>query len=438
MRPVRRMVNRWLAGGTEICANERRSVAAASLLLFLLLAGIMILQPAREALGLMRGVENVRRLFLVTVACTLLLAPLFGWLVARVPRRRLLAISFRVCAVILLGLYVGLTRGPEHIRTLVGAGYYVFHSVFNLLVISLFWAFMADHFSFAESKRLFPAIALGGSLGAIVGSLISWQLVSHLGIHVFFLLAAILLELSVWAAGCFGRTRTASQASRSDLRPIGGPSLAGITAVAWSSYLRGIGLFVVLLGMVSTCLYFSGLRVVAANSDSPVQQTALFAQINLWMQLATLAAQAFLATRIMRVAGVGCALAVLPVLAVCGFAVLAVAPTLAAFTVVNALFRAAQQGIAGPAQQTLFTVLERQDKYKAKSFLDTFGFRVGDASGAFLDRVMGALGSNPFSLSALVLGLAAVWLAVCGFLARAQIRIAKDSNAEHGAAEEPR
>jgi ATP:ADP antiporter, AAA family len=434
-RPLGRGVNRWPASRGEIRANERSSALAAGLLLFILLTALMVLQPVREALGLMRGIENVRRLFLVTVAATLLLAPLFGWLVARVPRRTLLALSFRLCAVILLGFFVGLTQPPEHIRSLVAAGYYVFHSVFNLLVISLFWAFMADHFSFSESKRLFPAIALGGSLGAILGSLIAWQLVHRLGVYSLFLLAALLLELSVWAAGSFARTRTASQACRWNEHPVGGPSLAGVTAIVRSPYLRAVGLFVVLLGFVSTFLYFSGLRVVAATSDSPVRQTALFACINLWMQLATLAAQAFLAARIMQVAGVGCALSVLPVLAVSGFAVLALVPTLAAFTAVNALFRAAQQGIAGPAQETLFTVLDRQDKYKAKSFLDTFGVRAGDASGAFLDRVLAVLAPSPLPLGLAMLGLAAIWLALCGFLARTQIRIESNSNGPSQAAQ---
>jgi ATP/ADP translocase len=287
------MVNGRLGGWAAVPTDERRSVGAASLLLFLLLSGLMVLQPAREALGLMRGIEGVRRLFLVTVGSTLLLAPLFGWLAARVPRPRLLAVSFRLCALILLGV-------------------------------------------------------------------------------------------------------------------------------------------------VSTFLYFSGLRVVAAHSDSPVQQTALFAHINLWMQLATLAAQAFLATRIMRVAGVGCALAVLPVLAVSGFAVLALAPTLAVFTLVNAVFRAAQQGIAGPAQETLFTVLDRQDKYKAKSFLDTFGVRAGDASGAFVDHGLAALGSSLWPLSVTVLGLSVIWLAVVRLLARAQLRIGKVSQGESRGAQAPR
>jgi len=164
--------------------------------------------------------------------------------------------------------------------------------------------------------------------------------------------------------------------------------------------------------------------LVAASTASTAGQTALFAHINLWTQVATLAAQALLATRIMRFAGVGCALAVLPMLAVSGFAVLALAPTLVAFTIVNSLFRAAQQGIAGPAQQTLFTVLRREDKYKAKSLLDTLGYRAGDALGAYLERVLALVGPGVFPLAASVLGLASVWLVLCAFLDRAQARLA--------------
>lgn len=429
VRPPRRAPAGRVANAGEIHVHERRAVLTASLLLFLLLTGIMILQPVRETLGLTRGIDNVRRLFLVTVASTLLVAPLFGWLVARVSRRRLMAVSLRLGTVILLGFFVGLTWSSEPARSSLAAAYYVFHSVFSLLAISLFWALMADHFSFAESKRLFPTIALGGSLGAIAGSLMAWQLVRLFGLQALFLPAALLLELSVWAAGGVWRTRAPHPTSAGPPGPLGGPSLAGITALARSSYLRGIGLLVVLVGLVSTLLYFTGLRMVAGISDSPERQTALFAHINLWTQVATLAAQAFLASRIMRLAGVGCALAVLPVLSVSGFAVLAAAPTLLAFTVVNALFRAAQQGIAGPAQETLFTVLNRQEKYKAKSFLDTFGIRAGDAGGAFLDQLLPALGSSPHPLSLTVLGLAALWLALCGFLARAQLRLGRQAGA---------
>jgi ATP:ADP antiporter, AAA family len=416
--------NRWLLGGNEIRSGEGRAVLAGGLMFFFLLTSLMVLRPAREALGLERGVEGVRRLFLVTVVCTLPLVPLFGWLVSRCSRRRLVGLSLRLCALILLGFYAGLTLLPEGMRSLVAGCYYVFHSVFNLFVVSVFWAFMADYFNLAESKRLFPAITLGGSLGAILGSLISWQLAEFVGVSVLFLLAAALLELAVWVATLFSRTRSATNFSPVDTRPIGGSWVRGIGAVAQSPYLQGVGLFVVLIGVVSTFLYFTSLNLVAAASDSTVQQTALFAHINLWTQLATLIAQGFLTARIMRWAGVAGALLVLPVLAMGGFAVLAVAPTLAVFTMVNALFRAAQQGIAGPAQQTLFTVLDRQDKYKAKSFLDTFGYRVGDAVGAYLERALSMLGFGVFPLAAAVLGVSAVWLVLCRFLGRTQVQLA--------------
>lgn len=404
--------------------GEGRPALAAAWLLFILLTSLMLLRPVREALGLARGIENVRRLFLVTVLCTVPLVPLFGWLVARCPRRKLMGVSLRVCAGLLAAFFVGLTVLPEPARNLVAAVYYVFHSVFNLFVISLFWAFMADHFSLAESKRLFPAIALGGSVGAIAGSLVSWQLVRTLGVNTLFLLAAVLLEVAVFAASCFCHVREPTEEPSGNNRPIGGSWLEGFESLSRSSYLRGIGLYEVLIGVASTFLYFTSLKLVAAATDSTAQQTSLFAHINLWTQLATLAAQAFLAARVMRFAGVGAALALLPLLAIGGFTLLAVIPTLLVFTLVNALFRAVQQGVSGPAQQTLFTVLTREDKYKAKALLDTVGYRAGDALGAYAERLLGMLGPGLYPLAGAVLGLSGLWLVLCRFLGRRQAGLA--------------
>ncbi|HRY50184.1 MAG TPA: MFS transporter [Candidatus Paceibacterota bacterium] len=407
----------------EVHSGEGPSALAAGLLFFLLLTSLMILRPVRDTLGLARGIESIRQLFLVTVAFALVVTPLFGWLASRVPRRWLIAAVFRICALLLLGFGAGIVLMPAGLREWVSCGYYIFHSVFNLLVVSLFWASMADHFSLAESKRLFPVIALGGSLGAIVGSLISWRLVRYGGIGWLFPPAALLLEVAVWVSFAFTRTRSLSTHSPINGSSLGGSWLAGMKAVAQSSYVLAIGGFVALNGLITTFLYFTGLRMVAAASSSPEQQTILFAHLNLWTQIATLLAQAFLAGRIMRVAGVGTALAATPFLGLCGAAILALAPTLLLFTIVNALFRAAQQGITGPAEETLFTVLNRQEKYKAKSFLDTFGYRSGDAAGAHLERVLAAFGPGllPFALS--VFGLALVWMSLGVFLGRAQNRL---------------
>ena len=175
--------------------------------------------------------------------------------------------------------------------------------------------------------------------------------------------------------------------------------------------------------MISTFLYFTGLRAVAQAAESVDGRTVIFARINLWVQIATLAAQAIVAGRIMRFVGVGAALAMLPLCAATGFWALAAVPTLMAYEIVNAFFRAVQHGIARPARETLFTVVPREDKYKAKSFLDTFAFRAGDAGGAQLERPLVALwGSTGVAVA--VLPIAIGWIALCLLLSAAQSRLA--------------
>lgn len=420
-------VNRVLSGSTEIREGEGRSVLAAGLLFFVLLTVIMILRPVREALGLSRGIENVRLLFLVTLGATLLIAPLFGWLVSRVPRRMLLSVSFRICALILLGFLAGLTLFPESVRGAVASVYYVYHSAFNLFVVSLFWAFMADVYSLTESKRLFPAIAIGGTLGALFGSLLSSQLADRVGVGSLFVLAAVFLELAVWVAGLVTRTRASFVKEPSGTRSIGGHSLAGITAVASSFYILGIAVFVALAAVVSTFLYFGGLRLVEAASHTVEERTALFASLNIWIQFITLLAQAMLTGRMMRVAGVGTALAVLPGVAVCGFAVLVAAPSLIVYAIVSGLVRATQVGVTRPARETLFTVLAPEQKYKAKSFIDTFCYRAGDAFGAQVELLLASLGLGLLPVAVVLLPLATAWVLLSIFLGRTQSRLGSPS-----------
>lgn len=395
---------------------------AAGGLFFVVLTVVMVLRPVREALGLERGIENVRRLFLLTLVSTLLLAPLFGWLAARVRRAKLISVSFRICALILLGFFLVLTLLPETMHGAVASVYYIYHSVFNLFVVSLFWAFMADHFSLADSKRLFPAIAVGGTLGAIFGSWVALKLAGSAGVTGLFLLAAVFLELAVWMAAYVGRSRTVPVGEIGEERPLGGHAFAGIEAVVRSPYILGIAGFVILVGLCSTLLYFTGLRLVEGASKSLEHRTALFANINIWTQVFTLVAQAFLTARIIRAAGVWAALAVMPILAALGFAALAMAPTLAAFTLINAVFRAAQQGITRPARETLFTVLDPEAKYKAKSFLDTFGYRAGDVTGAQVERLLANVGVGLAPMAAMVIALATVWLGLCRYLDRTQAK----------------
>ncbi len=418
-----RLATRVLSGATEIREDESRSVAAAAGLFFLVLTVVMLLRPVREALALAHGIENVRGLFLCTVAATVLLAPVFGILVSLVSRRKFLAVSFRVCGLMLVGFSLALTWLPDSQQRGVGAVYYVFHSVFNLFVVSLFWGFMADLFRPAQSKRLFPAIALGGTLGAVTGSLVTGQFACQIGNARLFLLAAVLLEGAVWTARLVARSRPDGE-STAERRPIGGHALAGLTALVRSPYLLGIAAMIVLTAVASTFLYFTELRIVEATTTSVEERTALFANINVWAQFATLLAQAFVAGRVVRILGVGVALALLPAVAVIGLAVLATWPTLIVLIATVALFKAVHRGVTRPARETLFTVVPREQKYKAKSVTDTFAFRLGDASGAQLERLLMCWGIGAAGLATAVLPIAAVWTVLCLVLGGAQSRLA--------------
>lgn len=397
---------------------------ASGLQFFCVLAAIMVLRPVREAMGLERGIEGVRLLFLCTVGVTLLLVPAFGYLVSRVRRGVFLAVSYRCCALILIGFYAAVTELPEPVCLLSKQLYYVYHSVFNLFVVSLFWAFMVDLFSVSESKRLFPAIAVGGTLGAICGPFVSARLADRIGVEWLFLVAACLLELAVWAAGRVARTRAHAASRSANLHPIGGHPLAGITLLARSPYLLGIALVILPAAVISTFFYFTKMRIVGAAVASLDERAVLFAKIDFWTQVGTLFAQAFLAGRAMRLMGVGAALAALPTASVAGFAILAAAPTLKAYMVVNATYRAVQRGIGRPARETLFTVLGPEEKYKVKAFLDTFGFRAGDAAGAQLERPLRELTPGLLGLTLAVLPIALVWAALCLVLGWAQYRLA--------------
>jgi len=426
-----------LAGAADIRPGEGRAVLACGLLFFLVLAAVMVLRPVREAMGLQKGIENVRSLFLYTVGVTLLLVPGFGYLVSRVRRRVFLAVSFRGCALILLGFYLCLMSFPEPVGRVAAQLYYVYHSVFNLLVVSIFWAFMADLFSVGESKRLFPAIAVGGTLGAIAGSTVSWvvpRLISRalpgrMGAALLFLVAVVLLEAAVWAAALVTRTRSTAAAEPSEARLIGGHALAGITLLLHSPYLLGIASLILLSAVTSTFFYFTGLRIVEAATPSVSERTMLFAEIDFWTQLGTLLAQAFLAGRIMRWLGVGTALAALPLVSAIDFGVLAAAPistasVLTVYVVVNTTYRAVERGITGPARETLFTVLDPAEKYKAKSLLDTVGYRAGDAGGAQLERWLAGLSCGLSAPALAVLPLALGWTALSLLLGWAQSRLA--------------
>lgn len=406
---------------------------------FCLLCAYYILRPLREEMGIHGGIENLVWLFWATMAVMLLATPVFGGLVARLPRRSFIPITYRFFALNLLIFYAALYLLPASGDRALGYVFYVWLSVFNLFAVSVFWALMADLFPLPASKRVFAFIAIGGTLGAIAGSHLTAQLVELTGRPSMFLFSILFLEAAVQCVRGV-RITTAHRASwgrieQAEISPVAPPrdntvappSLAsawrGLTATLVSPYLLGISTYLFLFTFTSTLVYFVQAQIIESAVVGRAARAALFARIDLWVNLLTLAAQLFITGRMMAWLGVGPTLGFLPAVSTLGFLGLGWRPTLPTLVSFQVVRRAANYGVSRPARETLFTVLSPEEKYKAKSFIDTFVYRGGDALGAAavsmfaLDR--GASGAP------LAVGISAVWLALSFVLAAAQQRRAR-------------
>ncbi|MHB1374007.1 MAG: NTP/NDP exchange transporter [Thauera sp.] len=426
--------------------DEVLPVCMAALFFFCVLVALMILRPAREALGLRGGIDAVRWLFVGTALITLAVNPLFGLLVSRLPRLQFIAATYGFFACSLVGFHLLLVLAPEAVGVLSGQVFYVWFSVFNLFATMLFWALMADRFSLEQGKRFFGLIAVGGTLGAVAGPWLAGRLAAPLGTPALLLVSTGFLLVGLAAAWGIARCRATVADAGSGERaapadepteageppPIGGSAWAGVRALFGSRYLLGMAAYVLILAVMSTFLYFTRLQMVAALGDDLDLRTTMFARIDLITQIATLVLQALVAGRLMERVGVPVTLALLPLTTALGFVGLALVGSLAALIVFEAAFRAVQRALMRPARETLYTVMSREDKYKSKAFIDTFVYRGGDVLGAQVEGLLGRLGLGLAALASVAVPLALSWAVLALWLGRTQRRIAAVAGPQPG------
>lgn len=416
---------------TQIRRGETAAVVASALSFFFILTALMVIRPAREALGMRRGIEAVRWLFIATAVVTLAVNPVFALLVSRYRRIVFITATYLFFALSLLGFYLVLVSAPNAIGEASGMVFFVWFSVFNLFSTMVFWALMADRFSLDQSKRLFGVISVGGSLGAIVGPWLALQLTGRVGTAGLLPVAAASLGLAVAAAWAVTRLKPRNpQATADPSAPptvdertvIGGSAWQGFRAVFGSPYLLGIAGYVLTLTVIGTFIYFTRLQMVAALGSDLDMRTTVFARIDFYTQSTTLVLQALVTGHLMKRLGVHVALALLPIMVALGFVGLAISASLAAVIILQAAVSAMQRAIVRPARETLFTVVPREDKYKAKAFIDTFVYRVGDVVGAQVEGLLGRLAMGLTALVAVTVPLAIVWGVLGVWLGRAQHR----------------
>jgi AAA family ATP:ADP antiporter len=423
---------RWLARVATVRPGEGRALAWSFAYFFCLLAGYYVLRPVRDEMGLAGGINNLPDLFAKTFYVMLAMVPVYGALVARVPRRRFIPLVYHFFVVNILIFWIFLVKGIELRAT--AQVFFVWISVFNLFAVSVFWTFMADLYDAEQGKRLFGVIAAGGSAGALLGPAIAASLAEPIGRANLLIIAALLLECAVFcvmrletAAAVFKSGRAAGDVVHSAGRQQGEIAswIAGLMLILRSRYLAGIAIWVALLSLAGTFLYFQQASIVSALTDDPNKRTAIFARIDLAVSLLTVVVQFVATGKLIKRFGAGPATAFLPFVFAIGFIALWATPMLWVVIAFQATQRAANFAIANPARETLFTVLEREEKYKAKNVIDNVVFRGGDALFAQLFSLLRSIGLDPGAISLATVPVAAGWFALSLALGRIHERRAR-------------
>ena len=396
----------------EVRPEEVSALAWSWLYIFSVLSSYYIMRPIRDQMGVAGGVGNLQWLFLGTLAGMLILNVPFAYLVKTLARTRFIPITYRFFAAnILLFALVLHSADPEQ-TIWVGRAFFIWISVFNLFVVSVFWALIVDIFGSEQGKRLFGFIAAGATIGAIFGSGVTASLARYVPTPFLLIGSVALLEAAVFSVRRLSRLAPALHAEKASAtdRPIGGNIFAGITHPFKSAYLANFSLFMLLFTITSTFLYFQQAGIVSQSFLDRGAQTAFFATVDLLVNGLTLVVQLFLTGRILRFLGVGLTLALLPALCVLGFGALALAPTVAAIVAFQVLRRSSDYAIARPTREVLYTVVPREDRYKAKNFIDTVVYRAGDQVGAWSYALLSVLGLGTAGIAIVAIPLSAAWL----------------------------
>ncbi len=402
---------------------------------FALLCGYYILRPMRDEMAIAGGVEHLQWMFSGTFLVMLAVVPFFGWLAKHFAPHQFLPYVYYFFIADLLLFFALFRSDISHVY--VARAFFIWVSVFNLFIVSVFWSFMADIFSNAQAKRLFGIIAAGGTAGALAGPVVTVVLVLPVGptnlllVSVLFLAWAILCihRLSGWRWSqvalppSFGLDQLPKK-DTADAKPLGGSVLAGVRLVAQSPYLIGICVLMLLFTTLATFLYFQQAYIIREHFADPARRTALFAAMDLGVNSLTLAIQLFLTGRIVQLIGLGWTLSLVPLLLSAGFLLLGIMPELWLIITVQILRRSGNYAVMRPGREMLYVVLGKEEKYKAKNFIDTVIYRGGDAVSAWVYAGMLAIGLSGAGIALAATPLACLWAWISFRLGNSQEQIA--------------
>ena len=409
-------------GVAQIEKHELKAVALAFLCNFVLLGCYYILRPLRDTMATLFGAGQLQNLFTLTFAATLVCAPIFSGLASRVKLTRFLPGVFWFWFFNVVGFYFLFSSAPQ--SRWVAGGYYVWFSVTNLFMISVFWSLMVDIFSSQQATRLFAVIAAGGSIGAIAGPVITRLLVSAVGLSGLLLIAAggllvviLLIHLLMREKAWLRKEGDPVQQSTLD-HGLGGNPFDGFSTVLKSAFMMNQAAFMLLMTWIATVAYFLQTDLIAKSFTDLAGRTQAIADIDLVVNICSALILTFGLSRFVQRCGVTWGLLLNPVLMVIAFLGVALSPSLLMIQAVQVVRRVSQYAIARPSREICFTVVSQENRYKAKNVIDTVVYRFGDVTAAWMQTGLKAFGFGMAGSISLGLLASGVWGAVALALGR--------------------
>ncbi len=388
-------------GRLGVAPEEAGTLVISCLSFMLLLACYYILRPVRDALAATVGADSIKYLSSAVFFVMLLIVPVFGWLVARVPRPRLVPglYGFFILNLCLFACAFGRYGGAGAMGAWLARAFYVWVTVFNLFAVSVFWSRMAEVWSEPQGRRYFGVVSAGGSLGGLIGPLIARALAANVAIGGLVWISAALLTGALIGLSLLARApvRTAAVPPTPVLpapaiEPTGGAVFEGLGLIGRTPFLAGIATLVSLGSFLGMIVYIEMARLVAATFPSTVERTTYYSTRDLWVNSGALVLQFFLLGQVTRRLGVGSALVASGCVVLAAFVMLGLDPTLAMLTAVSVVLRCSEFGLAKPARDMLYTVVPTAAKYQSKNVIDTAVYRGSDMASGWIQSLIGRLG----------------------------------------------
>lgn len=421
---------RTLLSFLKIREDELHSVAFSFLYFFSILGSYYVLRPLRDEMAMQLGPNNLHESFLTVFLVMCAIVPMFGWLTRSFPRALILPWIYLFFAVNFVVFYLLFRVDGLQIRW-VARTFFVWVSVYNLFVVSLFWSYMADIFSTEQAERLNGFISAGGTLGALLGPLLTASLVESFGVKNLILLSGVFLCLAIF---CIFRlkkesgTRVALRIQKIEFASgFRGSIWSGLRDILLSSYLVAICGFLILYSLLSTFLYGISTEMIPRSFPDSLQRTKVLAQLDFTVNVVALLSQVLIFNGFIDKYGRRAALVFLPVLSIVGFTILSVSESIAALFVFGILRRAGEYSIAKPTRETLYNVLPASQKYRAKNIIDTMVHRFGDASSASLYSFFQKMNWGSHGISALSVLLSGLWCVVAMWLGKKAEQLLRDA-----------